>query len=75
MEKKEKAVMVLVGGGLLVLSFLPVLPDPYYHEEKVCFWVWVQREIDELRHGEANGYKLSSPQVEYAASTFQRPCE
>jgi hypothetical protein len=33
----------------LVLSFLPVFPDPY-HEDAPCvdFWTWSWREIDEL---------------------------
>lgn len=38
--------------GLIVLSFLPLLPDPYLHRENITFWDWASREIDELINGE-----------------------
>lgn len=31
---------------------MPLFVDPYYHQEKVSFSVWVYRELDELRSGE-----------------------
>lgn len=43
--------IVILAIVLTVLS-LPIFPDPYYHKEKVNFWVWLIREIDELIHGE-----------------------
>ena len=45
----------IAGGILLILFFASLQPwwiDPYYHKEKVNFLVWLQREIDELLHGE-----------------------
>jgi hypothetical protein len=33
-------------------SMNPMFPDPYYHVERVNFWEWCRREIDELLHGE-----------------------
>ena len=50
-SKREK-IAVVAGTGLLLLSLLPVLPDPFYHVEKVSFWTWLGREIYELRYGE-----------------------
>jgi len=43
-----------VGGLLLFLGFLllPIMPDPYYHEENVPLIVWVGREINEIIYGE-----------------------
>lgn len=45
-----------IGGGIFLILFFvsiqPVFLDPYYHKEKVTFWLWLQREIDELLHGE-----------------------
>jgi hypothetical protein len=32
---------------LLVLSVFDLLKDPYYHREKVNFWVWAKRELNE----------------------------
>jgi hypothetical protein len=40
------------GVFLLFVSLLPILPDPYWHQERVNFWIWLIREIDELLHGE-----------------------
>lgn len=36
----------------LVAAWIPIFPDPFYHEERVSFWVWLQREIYELFYGE-----------------------
>jgi hypothetical protein len=49
---KKRQIVIIVAIILLVLSFLPLFLDPYYHKERVCFWTWVLREIDELQHGE-----------------------
>ena len=51
-ERHERRRIIVVVVVLLILSFLPVIPEPYYHEDRVCFWVWLWREIDELQHGE-----------------------
>jgi len=48
---KEK-IIIMGGIGLFLSSFLPVFPDPYYHREKVDFWTWLGREINESRTGE-----------------------
>ena len=77
MDKKK--IYLIVGGVLVVVSFIPILPDPYYHKERVNFWVWCWREIDELLHGEAENRlpierpEASMPQTQYAASLFGRP--
>lgn len=44
-------VLVPLSIALIILS-LPIFPDPYHHKEKVNFWVWLVREVDELIHGE-----------------------
>ena len=38
---------------LFVLSFLKVWSEPLHHESKVDFWTWCDRELWELKHGEA----------------------
>ena len=48
MEEKKKAVVL----GLVVASLLPILSDPFFHEEKVNFWVWLTREFEEILTGE-----------------------
>lgn len=37
---------------LILLSGLPLLKEPYYHRRKVCFWIWLKRELIELFKGE-----------------------
>jgi len=32
---------------LLVLSVFDLFSDPYFHRERVNFWVWAKREIIE----------------------------
>lgn len=49
---KLKAWHVLTLLFFVVLSFLPLFLDPFYHEEKVNFWVWLIREIEEIESGE-----------------------
>lgn len=49
MAKISTEVFILLTIG----SFLPVLPDPFYHVERVNFWIWLYRELWELQHGEA----------------------
>jgi len=44
---KEKIIVGLVL-VLLVLSVFDLLDDPYFHREKVNFWVWAKRELNEL---------------------------
>ena len=48
MVKTSTEVFILLTIG----SFLPVFVDPFYHVERVNFWVWLQREIWELQYGE-----------------------
>jgi len=38
--------------ALFLISLLPLFDDPFYHREKVNFWVWAKREITELIEGE-----------------------
>jgi len=49
---KEKIAVITAAGLLISSVFLPVFPDPFYHIEKVNFWTWLGREIEELRTGE-----------------------
>jgi len=51
MKKKTTLFLFLVLG---LLSLIPMFPDPFYHEQKVNFWVWIYREVQELLHGEKN---------------------
>lgn len=51
-KHREALGIVSVIVFLLALSFFPLFLDPYAHKEKVCFWVWVKRELDEALHGE-----------------------
>jgi len=44
---KEKIIVGFIL-ALLVLSVLDLMQDPYYHREKVNFWVWLKRELNEL---------------------------
>ena len=37
---------------LLVLSFIPIFPDPYEHTNGVDFRTWLKRELSELWSGE-----------------------
>jgi hypothetical protein len=48
----ERIALLLGLGFVGFLSLQPIFPDPYYHKEKVNFWTWAYREIDELLHGE-----------------------
>jgi hypothetical protein len=48
---REKLVVLAVL-GLFVLSALDILPEPYYHQYRVNFWVWGRREIIETVEGE-----------------------
>lgn len=50
MNKEDKEALTVLGSGafVLILSFLPVIRDPYYHVERVNFWEWAAREIQEL---------------------------
>ena len=54
MRKIEKWLIGISAAVFGLLSLQPIFLDPYYHEEKVCFWEWLAREIDELVHGERN---------------------
>lgn len=38
--------------ALLVVSVLPLFEDPYIHRNKVDFWLWLKRELVELKEGE-----------------------
>jgi len=42
--------MVLV--VLILLGFLRIWPDPFYHKERVSFYLWAAREVEELYTGE-----------------------
>lgn len=47
--------LVVIGLVLLIIFgtwTVEIFPDPYHTEGKVTFGVWVQRELDELLHGE-----------------------
>lgn len=35
-----------------VVSWVPIVPEPFYHEERVSIWEWLRREIFELIYGE-----------------------
>ena len=52
MNKADRESLTVLGGGMLLLSFLPIMRDPYYHIEHVTFWEWLMREIDEVLTGE-----------------------
>jgi len=45
--RKEDLIVGLVL-VLLVLFTHDCLDDPYFHREKVNFWTWAKREINEL---------------------------
>ena len=47
-----KTAVLVVVLGLAVLSVLPLFSEPYYHKFKVNFWVWANRELEELLTGE-----------------------
>lgn len=51
-KRRDQETIIVLGGTLLALSLLPFFRDPYYHKENVSFWVWAEREIEELRTGE-----------------------
>jgi len=44
--------LVIGAFALVILSFLPLFLDTYYHKSNVDFWVWAYREVWELQHGE-----------------------
>lgn len=50
--KKWKLILLGIFVVAFGLSFMEVFPDPYTHVSQVNFWTWLQREIDELLHGE-----------------------
>lgn len=52
--KSKNKVLIVLAVGLLIVGILSlsIFSDPYYHKEKVSFWTWLQREIDEELHGE-----------------------
>lgn len=52
MNKEDKEALTVLGGGALLVSFLPVMRDPYFHIEHVNFWEWLIREINEALYGE-----------------------
>lgn len=53
LKKHSKAVLFIVAIFLAGLSFMPLFDDPYHQEtDKVNFWTWLIREIDELIFGE-----------------------
>lgn len=52
MNKKDKEAVIVLGAGALLLSFAPIIPEPYYHVERVNFWEWLMREIEEVLTGE-----------------------
>lgn len=37
---------------LCIVSVFPWFLDPYFHKQRVDFWVWLKREINELFTGE-----------------------
>ena len=59
MNKIDKEALLVLGGGGLLLSFLPVIPEPYYHVDRVNFWEWLIRELQEVLTGERA--RLSDP--------------
>ena len=52
MDKEDREALIVLGGGALLLSFFPIIPEPYYHIERVNFWEWLMREIEEVLTGE-----------------------
>lgn len=72
MEKRTKYILISAGAGLLVASWLPIFPDPFYHQDKICFWEWLRREIYEVLYGERAKLMLQVPipqhnvNIEYA---------
>jgi len=51
MKKWQLALLILVVIGF-GLWFVRVFPDPYHKGAPVNIYVWVQRELHELMHGE-----------------------
>jgi hypothetical protein len=51
-NKEDKETWAILGVVGLFASFLPILPDPYFHVERVNFWEWAIREINEVLYGE-----------------------
>lgn len=66
MNKGDKEALLVLGGGALIVSFLPIMRDPYYHVERVNFWEWSMREIEEVLTGE----RAHAPEVELGASAI-----
>jgi len=55
MKLKERKISLIILTVLLILSFIPLLFDPFEvppKKTKVNFWVWLYREVYELIRGE-----------------------
>lgn len=52
MNQTDKEALIVLGAGGLLISFIPFIPEPYYHVERVNFWEWAMREIEEVLTGE-----------------------
>lgn len=53
MNRKLKAILIVVAVVLLGASFVPMWEDPYHEkDEPVIFWEWLYKEIVELIEGE-----------------------
>ena len=51
-RKNKNTLIALVLAIFFGLYFLEIFPDPYHEGGNVNLYTWIQREIDELLHGE-----------------------
>lgn len=65
MNKTDKETFIVLGAGGLLVSFIPFIPEPYYHVDRVNFWEWIIREINEVLYGERArlGYYTFEPML------------
>lgn len=64
----------ILGISIFAVSWLPIFPDPFFHEKRVNFWVWLQRELYEFFYGEKAkiilGIKQHMPQIEQFVTNY-----
>ena len=49
---KGLTILGIVTAGVLAAVLLPIMPDPYYHKERMPLLLWIAREIEEFYTGE-----------------------
>lgn len=38
--------------AVILWGLIPAWPDPWWHQQRLPFWVWLGRELEELQQGE-----------------------